>query len=43
MGRELIERYHPEPEDESAAEALHDRSYCEGMLGYDGSPSPLTL
>ncbi len=37
MGRELIERYHPDPEDEFAAEALHDRSYCEWMLAYDRS------
>lgn len=34
-GRAFIDRYHPEPEDESAAEALRDPSYYEGMIAYD--------
>jgi len=34
-GRELIDRYKPEPEDEAAAEALQDPQYREGMLAYD--------
>ena len=35
IGRELIDTYQPEPEDASAAEALKDEKYYEGMLGYD--------
>lgn len=35
VGRELIARYHPEPEDEAAAEALNDHNFCDGMLRYD--------
>lgn len=35
MGRELIDRYKPEPEDENAAEALLDGGYYEGMMAYD--------
>jgi len=34
---EIIGCYHPEPEDEAAAEALHDISYREGMVAYDRS------
>jgi MoaA/NifB/PqqE/SkfB family radical SAM enzyme len=34
VARELIDRYHPEPEDESAAEALEDEEYYRGMLAY---------
>ena len=35
VGRELIDRYHPEPEDEAAADALQDGNYYEGMMDYD--------
>jgi len=35
VGRELIEKYHPEPEDEAAADALRDGNYYEGMMAYD--------
>ena len=35
MGRELIDTYHPEPEDEAAAEALRDDAYHEAFLQYD--------
>jgi len=35
IGRELIEKYHPEPEDEAAADALRDGNYYEGMMVYD--------
>jgi len=35
MGRGLIEKYHPEPEDKAAAEALEDRHLYEGMVRYD--------
>jgi hypothetical protein len=35
MGRDLITRYHPEPEDEAASEALRDEHYYEGLLAYD--------
>lgn len=34
-GRELIDKYHPEPEDEAAAEALADDTYYHGMVAYD--------
>ncbi len=33
--RELVERYHPEPEDEAAELALLDGNYYEEMLAYD--------
>ncbi len=33
--RELIDRYQPEPEDESAAAALQDPDYYRGMLAYN--------
>ncbi|MFA0783661.1 radical SAM/SPASM domain-containing protein [Fervidibacter sacchari] len=33
--RELIDRYKPEPEDESAAAALQDEEYYRGMLAYN--------
>jgi len=35
VGRELINRYHPEPEDDAAGEALRDEDYCKRMLLYD--------
>ncbi len=35
VGRALIDRYHPEPEDEAAADALIDGNYYEGMMAYD--------
>ena len=35
VGRELIDRYHPEPEDEAAADMLRDGNYYEGMMDYD--------
>jgi len=35
MGRGLIEKYHPEPEDAAAAEALCDEDYRVRMLAYD--------
>jgi MoaA/NifB/PqqE/SkfB family radical SAM enzyme len=35
VGRELIDTYHPEPEDASAAAALQDEKYYEGMVRYD--------
>jgi len=35
MGRGLIDTYHPEPEDEAAAEALRDDDYYEGMIAYN--------
>jgi hypothetical protein len=35
MARELIDRYRPEPENESAAAALSDLGYREGMLEYN--------
>jgi hypothetical protein len=35
MGRGLIDRYGPEPEDQAAAEALQDGQYYEGMMAYD--------
>jgi len=35
MGRGLIEKYHPEPEDPAAAEALCDEEYRVRMLAYD--------
>ena len=35
MGRGLIEKYHPEPEDQAAADALLDGNYYEGMMAYD--------
>jgi len=35
VGRRLIDTYRPEPEDQSAAEALADDSYLAGMLAYD--------
>ncbi len=34
-GREAIERYHPEPEDDAAATALRDETYRQGLLSYD--------
>lgn len=34
MGRELIERYRPEPENEEAAAALEDEEYYRGMVAY---------
>ncbi len=34
-GRAMIDRYRPEPEDESAADALRDPSYYQGLLAYD--------
>lgn len=33
--RELIDRFKPEPEDESAAAALQDEEYYHGMLAYN--------
>ncbi|MFN4180159.1 MAG: radical SAM/SPASM domain-containing protein [Armatimonadota bacterium] len=33
--RELIDRFKPEPEDESAAAALQDEEYYRGMLAYN--------
>ncbi len=33
--RELIDRYQPEPEDESAADALRDEDYYRGMVAYE--------
>jgi len=35
MGRNLIEQYHPEPEDEAAARCLKDDAYYDKMIGYD--------
>jgi MoaA/NifB/PqqE/SkfB family radical SAM enzyme len=35
VGRELIDKYQPEPEDEAAADALIDGGYYEGMMAYD--------
>jgi MoaA/NifB/PqqE/SkfB family radical SAM enzyme len=35
MGRELINRFHPEPEDEAAGEALRDENYYKQLLLYD--------
>jgi len=35
MGRDLIEDYHPEPEDEAAARCLKDDAYYDKMIGYD--------
>ncbi|MEJ2007028.1 MAG: radical SAM/SPASM domain-containing protein [Acidobacteriota bacterium] len=35
IGRELIDTYHPEPEDASAAEALQDDRYYDAMIRYD--------
>jgi MoaA/NifB/PqqE/SkfB family radical SAM enzyme len=35
MGRQLIEKFKPEPEDENAADALIDGGYYEGMMDYD--------
>jgi hypothetical protein len=35
IGRELIDRYHPDPEDDMAASALQDGNYYEGMMAYD--------
>jgi len=35
VGRALIDKYRPEPEDEPAAEALRDESYRARMLEYD--------
>jgi MoaA/NifB/PqqE/SkfB family radical SAM enzyme len=35
VGRELIDRYQPEPEDDAAGEALRDEEYCKRMLLYD--------
>jgi MoaA/NifB/PqqE/SkfB family radical SAM enzyme len=35
VGRELIDKYQPEPEDEAAADALMDGGYYEGMMAYD--------
>jgi MoaA/NifB/PqqE/SkfB family radical SAM enzyme len=35
VGRELIDRYQPDPEDENAADALKDGQYYEGMMAYD--------
>jgi MoaA/NifB/PqqE/SkfB family radical SAM enzyme len=37
MGRELIDTYGPEPEDQAAAEALLDGNYYEGLMAYDES------
>jgi len=34
MFRELIDRYHPEPEDEAAQQALEDKEYYKGMVAY---------
>lgn len=34
-GRAMIDRYRPEPEDESAADALRDPSYYQGLVAYD--------
>jgi len=34
-GRDLIDTFKPEPEDENAAEALEDGQYYEGMMAYD--------
>jgi len=41
MGRGLIDKYHPEPEDEAAADALRDGNYYEGMMAYDEALSRL--
>jgi MoaA/NifB/PqqE/SkfB family radical SAM enzyme len=35
VGRSLIDKYGPQPEDQSAADALDDGNYYEGMLAYD--------
>ncbi|MGQ9554666.1 MAG: radical SAM protein, partial [Anaerolineae bacterium] len=35
MGRGLIDKYRPDPEDEAAAEALRDAAFYRGMLAYD--------
>jgi MoaA/NifB/PqqE/SkfB family radical SAM enzyme len=35
MGRGLIDTYHPEAEDASAAEALRDDDYAQGLIRYD--------
>ena len=35
MGRSLIERYRPEPEDEAASAILQDADYYRGMVGYN--------
>jgi len=35
MGRGLIDQYHPEPEDEAAADALIDGNYYEGLRAYN--------
>jgi MoaA/NifB/PqqE/SkfB family radical SAM enzyme len=35
VGRTLIDTYHVEPEDESAAQALQDGNYYEGMMAYN--------
>lgn len=34
-GRELIEKYHPEPADEAAVAAIEDAQYAQGMAAYD--------
>ena len=31
----MIDRHHPEPEDEAAADALRDPSYYQGLVAYD--------
>jgi MoaA/NifB/PqqE/SkfB family radical SAM enzyme len=35
MGRELIDTFHPEPEDATAAQALQDHDYSDGLIRYD--------
>ena len=35
VGRGLIDRFQPEPEDEAAAQALIDGGYYEGMMAYE--------
>lgn len=35
MGRSLIERYQAQPQDEAAAAALEDETYCRHLIAYD--------
>ncbi|MGQ9566659.1 MAG: radical SAM/SPASM domain-containing protein [Anaerolineae bacterium] len=41
VGRELIDKYQPAPEDEAAADVLRDGNYYEGMVAYDEELSQL--
>jgi len=40
--RQLLETYHPEPEDEMAAAALQDEDYHRGLVEYDRRLAELT-